>query len=109
MGANAEEPKSIEYFMGRVDNQLSQIQVLLEEVRGDVKEVAKVQTSQGTELESLEKRVTTLEVWKEKAPETSDFVRWSTLREKITVPIIVAVVLFLLTTVGPALVILLNK
>lgn len=93
--------KELAYFMGKVDNQLTQILEILQEQKHNQEAVSRATTKQNLEIQYLKQRVTNLELWKNDYPERKDVISFQWLREKFSVPIIVAVVIFLLTTVIP--------
>lgn len=92
--------EDIAYFMGRVDTQLAQILQMLKHQQSDLKVVSKLEQ----ENQEIFHRVNELEGWKEEIGDHTNIVTFRWVREKLQVPIIVAVIIFLLTTLIPTIV-----
>jgi hypothetical protein len=102
------DQKELAYFMGKVDSQLTQILAILqkqetkrEEDRKDLDRVDKLTTQHEVDIANLKD-------WKDEMGLPEDFITHSYIRANYTTKIIVGVALFFLTTVVPAVLILIR-
>lgn len=92
--------QELAYFMGRVDTQLTQILDMLKAQQSDLKKVSRLEQ----ENQGLLYRVGEIEDWKDKVGDSDNVVTFRWVREKLQVPLILAILVFLLTTIIPAIV-----
>lgn len=91
--------EELAYFMGRVDTQLTQILDMLKDQQSDLKKVSVLEQ----ENQGLKYRVGEIEDWKDKIGDSDNVVTFRWVREKLQVPLILAILVFLLTTIIPAI------
>lgn len=94
-------PNGVSYWRGKVDSQLSNLAHGQEQMGESLKAMREGQ-------EELKRTVRSLEESIERLTSAEQVVTWAFLREKLTVPIILGLIMFVLTTVLPTVYLLMQ-
>ena len=89
----SQKPNGVAYWRGTVDTKLEKLEHKLDEM--------------GAKIDKLTEKVERMN--ERQKEDHGRFVEWEYVRDKFTVPIVVAAILFLLLTIGPAVIVLVNQ